>query len=58
MAQKSVAWTGTAVKQRRQVLSYWTKRTGNTAFAEKLIGLIAEKTKLILKHPEAFKPTI
>lgn len=57
MAKKSVVWTETAIKQRREILKYWTLRNKSTAYAEKLIALIAERVKLISKNPEAGKPT-
>jgi plasmid stabilization system protein ParE len=57
MAKKSVVWTETAIKQRREVLKYWTIRNKSTTYAEKLIGLISERVKLISQNPEAGKPT-
>lgn len=57
MAKRIVVWTETAIKQRREILKYWTVRNGSTAYAEKLIKLIASRTKVILKNPEAFKLT-
>ncbi len=55
MAKKSVVWTETAIKQRREILKYWTKRNGSTVFAEKLIRLIGKQIKVIEKHPESFR---
>jgi plasmid stabilization system protein ParE len=55
MVKRSVVWTETAARQRREVLKYWTKRNGSTVFAEKLIELIRDRIKIILKHPESFK---
>lgn len=57
MAKKSVVWTETAIKQRREILKYWTVRNKSTAYSEKLIGLINERVKLIALNPEAGKPT-
>ncbi|MFA9187509.1 type II toxin-antitoxin system RelE/ParE family toxin [Flavobacterium magnesitis] len=57
MAKKSVVWTETAIKQRREILKYWTIRNKSTKYAEKLIGLINERIKLISQNPEAGKPT-
>jgi hypothetical protein len=37
MVERSIVWTETAVKQRREILRYWTIRNGSTAFAERLI---------------------
>ena len=55
MAKRTVVWTETAARQRREILKYWTKRNGSTVYAEKLIRLTAKQTKTILKHPELFK---
>lgn len=57
MAKKSVVWTETAIKQRRKILKYWTIRNKSTVYAEKLIGLINERIKLISLNPEVGKPT-
>jgi plasmid stabilization system protein ParE len=55
MAQRSVVWTETAVKQRREILKYWTVRNSSTEYAEKLIRAIKERIDLIVAHPEACK---
>ena len=55
MAKRDVVWTETAVRQRREILKYWTKRNGSTKYAEKLIKLTAERILIILKNPESFK---
>ncbi|RZJ98679.1 MAG: type II toxin-antitoxin system RelE/ParE family toxin [Flavobacterium sp.] len=57
MAKKSVVWTQTAIKQRREILKYWTLRNKSTVYAEKLIGLIREQVDLIAKNPQAGKHT-
>ncbi len=57
MVKRTVVWTATAAKQRREILKYWTKRNGSTLYAEKLIKLAARQIKTILKHPESFKST-
>ena len=57
MAKKSVVWTETAIKQRRDILKYWTLRNKSTLYAEKLLGLIKERIDSIIKNPEAGKPT-
>ncbi|MES2591908.1 MAG: type II toxin-antitoxin system RelE/ParE family toxin [Bacteroidota bacterium] len=55
MAKRSIVWTETAAKQRREILKYWTKRNGSTIYAEKLIKHISNQTKTILNHPESYK---
>ena len=57
MAKRTVVWTETAARQRREILKYWTKRNGSTTYAEKLIYLTARQIKVILIHPESFKLT-
>ena len=57
MAKKSVVWTDTAIKQRREILKYWTLRNHSTVYAEKLIGFIRERVKLISTNPLAGKST-
>ena len=57
MAKRTVVWTETAVRQRRDILIFWTKYNGSTIYAEKLIKLIKKQINLILKHPQAFKAT-
>jgi len=58
VAKRKVVWTETAAKQRRKILKYWTARNGSTAYAEKLIKLIAARIKVILMHPESYKVTV
>ena len=57
MAKKSIVWTQTATKQRREILKYWTLRNKSIAYAEKLIGLIKERVILISENPFAGKET-
>ena len=57
MAKKSVVWTETSIKQRREILKYWTVRNKSTSYSEKLIILIYERVQLISNYPEAGKAT-
>lgn len=57
MAKKSVIWTQTAIRQRREILKYWTIRNHSSIYAEKLIGFIKDRIDLILDNPEAGKQT-
>jgi plasmid stabilization system protein ParE len=57
MVERTVVWTETAAKQRREILKYWTNRNGSTLYAEKLIEITADRIQTILSHPESFKPT-
>jgi toxin YoeB len=55
MAKRTVVWTETAARQRREILKYWVKRNRTTTYAEKLIKLISEQIKVILTNPKLFK---
>jgi plasmid stabilization system protein ParE len=57
MAKKSIVWTHTVIKQRRQILKYWTIRNKSTAYAEKLINLIKEHIEVISENPKSGKIT-
>ncbi len=57
MVKRTVVWTETAARQRREVLKYWTIHNGSARYAEKLIQLIKHQIKIIQKHPESFKST-
>lgn len=57
MAQKTVVWTETAIKQRREILKYWTLNNNSTKYSEKLIGQIKKRIKLISRYPLAGKLT-
>lgn len=57
MVKRTVVWTETAARQRREVLRYWTVHNGSTSFAEKLIQLTANRIKIISRNPESFKST-
>lgn len=55
MAKRTVVWTETAARQRREILKYWVKRNGTTIYAEKLIKLTTEQIKVIQSNPQLFK---
>lgn len=57
MAQKTIVWTETAVKQRREILKYWTIRNNSSKYSEKLIGEIKKRVKFISNYPLAGKST-
>jgi len=58
VVKRTVIWTETAVRQRREVLKYWTAHNGSTLYAEKLIHLTASQIEIILSNPKLFKSTI
>ena len=55
MAKRTVVWTETAARQRREILKYWVKRNGTATYAEKLIKLTSEQIKVIQDNPKLFK---
>ena len=55
MAKRTVVWTETAARQRREILKYWVERNGTKIYVEKLIKLISQQIKLILTNPKLFK---
>lgn len=55
MAKRTVVWTRTAAKQRREILKYWVNRNSSTKYAEKLIELIAERIKSIEGNPKLYR---
>ena len=54
MAKKPVVWTETAVAQRRMILKFWTEKTGNSNYSEKLLEIIKERIKVIQAFPDSF----
>ncbi len=57
MAKRTVVWTETAAKQRREILKYWSVRNKSSKYPEKLIKLISNQVKVIQSNPASFKLT-
>lgn len=57
MVVKTVIWTETAVRERRKILNYWTKRNKSSTYSEKLIFEILERVQFLLKNPESYIST-
>jgi len=57
MVKRTVVWTVTAARQRREILKYWTRHNNSTKYAEKLIRIIANQIQIIIAHSESFKLT-
>ncbi|PVW17070.1 type II toxin-antitoxin system RelE/ParE family toxin [Marixanthomonas spongiae] len=55
MAQLTLVWTKTALKQRNLIFKYWNKRNKSTEYSKRLRNVIDERTKLILSFPEMGK---
>jgi len=57
MVERTVVWTDTAIRQRREILKYWTKRNNSTKYAEKLMRITKDRIKVLLKNPQSYKLT-
>ena len=57
MAQLSIFWTETAIRQRNYIFEYWIKRNKNNTYAKKLNEKIKERTELLKHNPEIGKKT-
>ena len=57
MAKRKIVWTDTAIRQRREILKYWTTKNKSIAYAKKLIEITAEHLQVINENPKAFKET-
>ncbi|OOG77010.1 type II toxin-antitoxin system RelE/ParE family toxin [Flavobacterium sp. A45] len=57
MVVKTVIWTDTAVRERRKILTYWTKRNKSSTYSEKLIFEIFTRVQFLLRNPESFVST-
>lgn len=57
MARRTVVWTLTATKQRRNILEYWVLHNSSTQYSRKLVKAITLRTGIIAKHPEIGKQT-
>jgi hypothetical protein len=55
MAQLTLVWTKTALKQRNSIFKYWNKRNKSIEYSKRLRKVINERTKLILSFPEMGK---
>ena len=55
MAERTIVWTETASRQRREILIYWTKRNRSTKYSEKLVRLTKNSLNIILANPFTFK---
>ena len=57
MAQLTIHWTETAIRQRNYIFGYWIKRNQSTTYAKKLNEKITERTNLLKQNPELGKKT-
>jgi toxin YoeB len=52
MAQLTIHWTETAVRQRNFIFEYWIQRNQSVTYAKKLNEKIRERTNLLKQNPE------
>jgi plasmid stabilization system protein ParE len=57
MAQLTIHWTETAIKQRDYIFEYWIERNKSTTYAKKLNEKIIERTNLLKQNPDLGKKT-
>ena len=57
MAELSIFWTNTALKQRNYTFEYWNNRNKSTTYSKKLNLSIKERTDILKTHPELGKKT-
>lgn len=57
MAERKIIWTQTAVRQRKEILTYWTKRNGNTNYSLKIIRQTKERLASVIEYPFSGKQT-
>ena len=57
MAQLTINWTETAIRQRNYIFEYWIERNKSTTHAKKLNEKIKERTNLLKQNPDLGKKT-
>ena len=57
MAQLTIHWTETAIRQRNYIFEYWIERNQSTTYAKKLNEKIKERTNLLKHNPDLGKIT-
>ena len=57
MAQLTIHWTETAIRQRNYIFEYWIERNQSTTYAKKLNEKIKERTNLLKQNPQLGKNT-
>jgi plasmid stabilization system protein ParE len=57
MAELSIFWTNTALKQRNYTFEYWNDRNKSTTYSKKLNSSIKERTNILKTNPELGKKT-
>jgi hypothetical protein len=57
MAELTIFWTNTALKQRNYTFEYWNERNKSTTYSKKLNSSIKERTNILKTNPELGKKT-
>ncbi len=57
MAELTIFWTQTALKQRNYTFEYWNNRNKSNSYSKKLNSSIKERTNLLKTNPELGKKT-
>ena len=52
MAQLTIHWTETAIRQRNYIFEYWIQRNQSATYAKKLKEKIRERTNFLIQNPE------
>lgn len=58
MAQLTIYWTETAIRQRNYIFEYWIERNQSTTYAKKLNDKIKERANLLKHNPDLGKKQI
>jgi hypothetical protein len=57
MAELTIFWTNTALKQRNYTFEYWNERNKSMTYSKKLNLSIKERTNILKTNPELGKKT-
>ena len=57
MAQLTILWTETAIRQRNYIFDYWIERNQSVTYVKKLNERIKERTNLLKNNPDLGKKT-
>ncbi|MDD3723182.1 MAG: type II toxin-antitoxin system RelE/ParE family toxin [Lutibacter sp.] len=57
MAELSIYWTNTALKQRNYTFEYWNYRNKSVTYSKKLNSSIKERINILKTNPELGKKT-
>lgn len=59
MAKGKIIWSHKARIKLYEIMEFYARRNGNTAYSAKLYKLFTKNTKLLLKHPKlGIKPLL